>query len=180
MDDFVTYSICVVGAHSPLESQKDLVEAAATLGKVIASSDCNLLVDTASPFGNLVSASHREHGGMSIGFSPAANKKEHIKSYKLPTDVTDIMIYSGFGFNGADIVMTRSADAAIIAGGTIEAVKQYALVHEEGKPLGILESKYWDSQDMIKEVAKYVGGEDKIVFAKTASELVKNVLKKVK
>ena len=44
----------------------------------------------------------------SLGLSPAANLKEHKDLYLLPTDYSDIIIYTGFGFPLRDILLTKA------------------------------------------------------------------------
>ena len=53
----------------------------------------------------------KEERGISIGLSPAANEKEHVESYRLPIDYMDLIVYTGFGFPGRDLLFTRSCDA---------------------------------------------------------------------
>ena len=53
----------------------------------------------------------KEEGGIVIGVSPASTEKEHIRGYKLPVEYTDMIIYTGFGYSGRNLLLTRSADA---------------------------------------------------------------------
>ena len=55
----------------------------------------------------------------SIGFSPAASRLAHVKKYRLPTDVFDTILYTGFEYTGRNLLLVRSADAVVMVGGRI-------------------------------------------------------------
>ena len=53
----------------------------------------------------------KEAGGIVIGLSPAVSKAAHVKSYRLPLDYHDLIVYTGFDYAGRNLLLTRSADA---------------------------------------------------------------------
>lgn len=118
----------------------------------------------------------KEERGVSIGISPAANEYEHVNTYRLPLDHMDLIIYTGFGFPGRDLLFTRSCDAIILGCGRIGTIHEFTIAFEDGKPIGILEGE-WTMSDTIKEIiARSNRPNDKIIFDKDPESLVKKVI----
>ena len=123
----------------------------------------------------------KEVGGISIGISPAVSEREHVDVYKLPLDYMDLIMYTGFGYAGRDIILTRSADAVICGCGRIGTIHEFTIAFEDHKPIGIFEGP-WEMGEQLKEIldkshrpnAKIVSGsepkkllEDLIALIKT-------------
>ena len=118
----------------------------------------------------------KEEKGVSIGISPASNEKEHINAYRFPLDYMDLIIYTGFGIPGRDLLFTRSCDAIIIGCGRIGTVHEFTIAFEDGKVIGILEGE-WTMADTIKEIiAKGNRPNDKIIFDSNPKNLVAKVI----
>ncbi len=119
-----------------------------------------------------------EHG-VSIGLSPAATEKEHIENYRLPVDYMDLIIYTGFGFPGRDIIFTRSCDAVFIGCGRIGTIHEFTIAFEDGRPIGVLEGP-WTMAEQIKDmIAKSDRPGDKIIFDSDPKRLVARVIEMV-
>ena len=67
----------------------------------------------------------KEAGGIVIGISPASTKREHVKTYGLPVEYHDLIIYTGFGYAGRNLLFTRSADAVITVAGRIGTLNEF-------------------------------------------------------
>jgi uncharacterized protein (TIGR00725 family) len=118
----------------------------------------------------------KEERGVSIGLSPAATEKEHIEAYRLPVDYMDLIIYTGFGFPGRDLLFTRSCDAIIVGCGRIGTIHEFTVAFEDDKPIGILEGD-WSTADTIKEIIERSNyNKDKIVFDSDPKRLVEKVI----
>lgn len=131
------YQICISGAaRGPsVETGKALVEAA--VFQIIKRGHMVLTGATIGlPY--IAAKAACEAGGISIGFSPASSRREHVKKYKLPLDVYHTVLYSGFHYTGRDLLLVRSSDAVIMVGGRIGTLHELALSLEEHKPVGIL------------------------------------------
>ena len=98
-----------------------------------------------------VAMGFKEIGGISVGISPAASEKEHVEVYKLPLDYMDLIMYTGFGYAGRDILMTRCADAVICGCGRIGTIHEFTIAFEDGKPIGIYEGP-WETGTELKEI----------------------------
>ena len=108
--------------------------------------------------------------------SPAANEREHVNVYKLPIDYMDLIVYTGFGFPGRDLLFTRSCDALFVGCGRIGTIHEFTIAFEDGKPIGILEGS-WDMDETIKDIlAKGHRPNNKIVFDSDPKKLVEKVI----
>ena len=76
--------------------------------------------------------------GMSIGFSPASTKREHLNTYRLPIKNMDLIIYTGADYSGRNLILTRSADAVIEICGRVGTLNEFTIAFEDKKPIGIL------------------------------------------
>ena len=122
----------------------------------------------------------KEEGGISIGFSPAASEKEHVEVYKLPLDYMDLIIYTGFGYPGRDLLLTRSSDAVICGCGRIGTIHEFTVAFEDGKTIGILEGP-WETDDELKDIiAKAHRPNNKIVIGDNPKKIVADVIANVK
>lgn len=77
-------------------------------------------------------------GGISVGFSPAASRLAHVKKYRLPLDVFDSVLYTGFEYTGRNLLLIRSSDAVVMVGGRIGTLNELTIAIEERKPVGVL------------------------------------------
>jgi uncharacterized protein (TIGR00725 family) len=118
----------------------------------------------------------KEEHGVSIGFSPAATQKEHIEVYHLPVDYMDLIVYTGFGFPGRDIIFTRSCDALLIGCGRIGTIHEFTVAFEEGKPVGVLEGP-WTMAEQIKDmVVKSNRPGDRVIYDEDPKRLIQKVI----
>ena len=173
------YKFCVSGAaetdHCPLHIQQKAEE----LGKAIAQRDIVLVNGATTGFPLFAAKSAKEAGGFVIGISPAETEKEHKERYHLPLEHLDIIVYTGFGYSGRNLLLTRSADAVIVGCGRMGTLNEFTIAFEERKPIGILEGP-WEIDELIKEmVEKSHRGPGKIVYSKDPRELVHKLLKRV-
>ncbi len=118
----------------------------------------------------------KEEHGVSIGLSPAATQREHLETYRLPVDYMDLIIYTGFGFPGRDILFTRSCDAIIIGCGRIGTIHEFTIAFEDGKPIGVLEGP-WTMAEQIKDmIAKGNRPGDRVIFDDDPKRLVERII----
>jgi len=159
--------ICVSGAAETGHCGIGALEKAKELGREIARQGLILVTGATTGFPLWVTMGLKEIGGISIGISPAASEKEHVEVYKLPLDYLDLVIYTGFGYAGRDILLTRSADAVICGCGRIGTIHEFTIAFEDNKPIGIFEGP-WEMGEQLKEIlekshrpnAKIVSGND--------------------
>ncbi len=80
----------------------------------------------------------KEADGFVMGVSPAGNLTEHVTKYKFPTDTYDLIVYTGFGFKGRNVVNVTNCDAVIIVGGHVGTLNEFTIAYDEGMVVGIM------------------------------------------
>ena len=143
--------ICVSGAAETGHCGIDALEKAKELGRQIALQGAVLVTGATTGFALWAAMGAKEMGGISIGFSPAATEKEHVEVYKLPLDYMDLIIYTGFGYPGRDLILVRSSDAVICGCGRIGTIHEFTISYEDRKTIGILEGS-WDMDEELQEI----------------------------
>jgi len=120
--------------------QSRIGKLAEELGAAIAQAGCTLITGATTGLPHLVATSFRKHGGfVALGVSPAENLDEHVGRYGLPDDGADVMIYTGFGYKGRNVVNVRSSDIVLLVGGATGTLNEFTIAYDEGKIVGVLE-----------------------------------------
>ena len=172
--------ICVSGAAETAHCGINAFDKGKAIGREIVNQGAVITTGATTGFPMWAAIGAKEADGFSIGFSPAASEKEHIEVYNLPVDFMDVIVYTGFGYSGRDLILTRSADAVIFGCGRIGTLHEFTISFEDEKPIGILEGD-WHTDEVIKTILKnaHRGGEDRIVFDSDPRALIERVLEKV-
>ncbi len=177
---YMKYKIAVSGAAETTHCKDKVMERAVELGREIVRHNAVLVSGATTGFPLWVAKGAKEEGGISIGLSPAATEKAHVKTYHLPTDYFDLIIYTGFDYSGRNLLLTRSADAVIIGCGRMGTLNEFTIAFEDNKPIGILEGG-WETDELVREIVKQAHrGPGKIVYDSDPKRLVEKVLKLVK
>jgi len=133
------------------ERVKSLAE---NLGTAIAKADCVLITGATTGLPGLVARSFRKSGGFALGVSPAENRHEHVGRYGLPDDGADVMIYTGFGYKGRNVINIRSSDIVLIFGGATGTLNEFTIAYDEGKIIGVLEGS-GGVADHLREIIEF-------------------------
>lgn len=174
------YKICVSGAAETGHCSQGALESAMQMGREIVAHNGVVLTGATIGIPYWAARGAKEAGGISIGLSPAATEKSHVRTYHLPTDYFDLIIYTGFDYSGRNLLLTRSADAVILVCGRIGTLNEFTIAFEDNKPIGILEGT-GGTADMIKEiVGKSHRGPGKIVYDSDPKRLLEKLLKLIK
>lgn len=183
LGDSPRFKICVSGAADTTHCGEQAFEVAYNLGKEIARHNCILVEGATTGFPYFSAKGAKEAGGVVVGFSPAHTEREHIESYGLPLDFRDLIVYTGFGYSGRNLILTRAADAVISGCGRVGTINEFTIAFEDRKPLGILEGS-WDTDELIKTIIdkSYRADEmkDKIVFESDPKILVEKLIEIIK
>ena len=127
----------VMGAAE--ESPSDVLrDKAIALGTVIAARDVILLTGATTGLVYATGKAAHNAGAMHVGVSPAVDEREHLERYGLPTDACDVIIYTGFGLKGRNVVLVRSCDVALFISGSIGSLNEFTIAYDEGKVIGCL------------------------------------------
>lgn len=174
------FEIVVSGAADISHCAKNIIDLAKEVGREIAKQGCNLVTGATTGVPYYAALGCKEVGGFSIGFSPAASERAHLKVYKLPLDVFDVVVYTGADYVGRNIIMTKSADGVIIICGRMGTLHEFATAFEIQKPIGVLEGS-GGTADKIRLIATgpYRGAK-KIIYEKDPKKLVSKLIQLIK
>jgi uncharacterized protein (TIGR00725 family) len=51
---------------------------------------------------------------------------------------SDVVIYTGFGLKGRNVICVRSSDIVIIIAGSMGTLNEFTIAYDEGKIIGVL------------------------------------------
>jgi len=174
------FKICVSGAAETGHCSADALEKSKELGREVVRQNAILVTGATTGFPFWTAMGAKEEGGISIGLSPAGSEREHVEKYKLPVDYFDMIVYTGFGYSGRNLLLTRAADAVIVGCGRMGTLNEFTIAFEDDKPIGIL-TDTGGTADMIEEIIKKSHRtSDKIVYDTNPKTLVEKVLELVR
>ncbi len=168
--------ICVSGAAETGHCGLGALELAKELGREIVRQGGIIVTGATTGFPMWSAIGAKEVGGLSIGFSPASTEKEHAEVYKLPVDYMDLIIYTGFGYPGRDLLLTRSVDAVICGCGRVGTIHEFAVAFEDQKAIGIFEGPWEMGKELEDILAKAHRPNNRIVTGNDPKKLVQDVI----
>jgi uncharacterized protein (TIGR00725 family) len=111
---------------------------AEALGRACAARGCVVLTGGTTGLPAAVGAAAQAAGALHVGVSPAADEREHTGRYGLPVEGTDVLIYTGFGLKGRNVVLVRSCDVVVIFRGGMGTLNELTIAYDEGRVVGCL------------------------------------------
>lgn len=175
-------TISISGAAEVTHCGPHVIRSAMEVGRAIANyPDVQISTGATSGFPLYVAHGYKEAGlGFSIGLSPAASKIEHLETYRMPLEHNDVVIYTGFGFPGRDMMLVRSSDAIILGCGRIGTIHEFTVAWESEIPIGILEGE-WSTDEVIKNIIDNSNRQnDLVIFDADPKRLVERIVELVK
>ena len=132
----------VMGSAAPdsakLDTGRMVVQKAERLARSIAARDVVLFTGATTGLVYVVGKTAHDEGCFHVGISPGANEREHVDTYKLPLDSCDVLVYTGFGLKGRNVVLVRSCDVVLFVAGAMGSLNEFTVAHDEGKIIGCL------------------------------------------
>lgn len=177
---YLKIKICVSGAADTSHCDGEALEKGKELGREIIKQGAILVngATTGFPFWAAIGA--KEEGGIAIGLSPAYSEREHAEEYKLPLEYMDLIIYTGFGYSGRNLLLTRSSDAVIVGCGRMGTLNEFTIAFEDNKPIGILKGS-WQTDELIQKIVEESHrGPGKIIYDSDPKRLVEKIIEMVK
>jgi uncharacterized protein (TIGR00725 family) len=147
------------GDASP-DTKDALVEKAQALAQAIARRPLLLLTGATTGIVYVVGKAAHDAGVFHVGVSPAENIQEHVERYKLPLDACDLIVYTGFGLKGRNIVLVRSCDIVLFVAGAMGSLNEFTIAHDEGKIIGCLKGTGGvadDANSLLQKFSKDTG-----------------------
>lgn len=170
------YKVCVSGAAETSHFDGDTLANSELLGRLIAEKNLTLVTGATTGAPYWAAKGAKEAGGFVVGISPAATKLEHVSVYKLPIDYHDLIIYTGFGYSGRNLLLTRASDAVITVAGRIGTLNEFTDAFEDRKPQGVL-SNAGGTTNLIPQILEVAHrGPGKVVFDADPKSLLDKVI----
>lgn len=126
------------GDAAGVSNKEALAEKANTLAMAIAQRKLLLLTGATTGIVYVVGKAAHEAGSLHVGISPASDSDEHFDKYKLPLDACDLIVYTGFGLKGRNVVLVRSCDIVLFIAGAMGSLNEFTIAHDEEKIIGCL------------------------------------------
>ena len=175
------YKFVVSGSAEVSTCCNDALRKSEEIGREIVRQNGILITGATTGAPHAAAKGAKEEKGFSIGISPAASYRAHVKTYKLPTDYFDFIIYSGFHYSGRNLILTKSADAVIVICGGFGTLNEFTIALEDNKPIGVLVG----TCGVTDQIAGLLGsiddphrhGSGKVIFSADPKELVEKLTK---
>ena len=170
------YKICVSGSADTTFCGEEAIEKAQEIGRLIAKYNMILVTGATTGIPYWSAKGAKEAGGFVVGLSPAVSKAQHVKTYRLPLDYHDVIVYTGFDYSGRNLLLTRAADAVITLCGRMGTLNEFTIAFEDKKPQGVLLETEGIS-DMLQEIVERAKrGPGKIIWESDPKILVEKVI----
>ncbi len=108
------------------------------LGEAIARHGCTLVTGACPGFSYAAVEGAKRAGGRVVGISPALSRTEHVERFGSPTAGFDLLVYTGSGLMGREVVNIRTSDIVVIVGGHSGTLGEFAIAYDEGRLIGTL------------------------------------------
>lgn len=133
------YKIGVMGsAREPEDS--DVGRLCYDVGKQVASHGAILLTGGCPGLPHAAALGAKQTGGMTVAISPAMNRHSHLSDFGYPLD-SEVIIFTGMGNKGRNVILVRSCDACIFVSGGMGTLNEFTIAFDdfcESNTIGIL------------------------------------------
>ena len=129
--------IGVMGSASEDIPRKHL-DTAYRLGRSIAQNGCITITGACPGLPLDAARGAKDAGGMVVGISPALSEWEHVHRYHSPVEYHDLLIFTGSGLMGREVVNIRTSDIVVIIGGRSGTLGEFSIAYDEGKLVGVV------------------------------------------
>ncbi|NOT55451.1 MAG: LOG family protein [Deltaproteobacteria bacterium] len=159
------------------ELMAERLSSAFVLGQAIGQANCYLVTGGCPGLPLEAARGARAAGGLVIGISPGLSLDEHIHKYGSPIEAHDLLIFTGSGLMGREVVNIRSSDIVVIIGGSSGTLGELAIAYDEGKLIGILQGSGGISEiaaDILAACKKETGA--RVFYERDPQRLVTKLL----
>lgn len=157
---------------------KEHLDKAHELGRAIAEHGAILVTGGCGGLPLAAACGSKQESGLVVGISPGLSLDEHVNKYGSPTEFHDLLIFTGSGLMGREVVNIRSSDIVVIIGGRSGTLGELAISFDEGKLIGVLTGTGGIS-DMVPEIlaacAKETGA--RVVYDADPRQLIVELLR---
>ena len=121
--------VAVLGSASAPEDSPAGISAF-RLGGLIADRGAAVLTGGCTGLPHAAVLGARRAKGLTVAVSPAMNPDEHRGRYGYPLD-SELIMFTGMGTKGRNVVLVRSADACIFVGGGMGTLNEFTIAFDE-------------------------------------------------
>lgn len=153
------------------------LDSAHHLGEAIAEAGCILITGACPGLPLATACGAKQKDGFVVGISPGLSLDEHVNKYNSPAEFHDVLIYTGSGLMGREVVNIRSSDIVIIIGGRSGTLGELAIAYDEGKLIGVLTGSGGIS-DMVEGILKACDKNtgSRVIYSSDPAQLVNELL----
>jgi len=108
------------------------------LGRAIGINGCTLITGACSGMPLEAAKGAQHEGALVVGISPGLSLVEHISKYDSPVHHHDVLVFTGAGLMGREVINISSSEMVVIAGGHAGTLGELAIAYVEGKIIGVL------------------------------------------
>ena len=149
-------AIGVMGsATAPIEDTA--IEQARALGTAVSDAGCILVTGACPGLPYAAVEGAKAAGGMVIGISPALSETEHVHRFHSPVRGFDVIVYTGSGLMGREVINIRSSDMVVIVSGHSGTLGEFAIAYDEGRLIGVLTGT-GGVADMVRDLVVQLAG----------------------
>ena len=148
------------------------------LGRAIAECDCVTITGACPGLPLEAAKGATAGGGLVVGISPALSEWEHVYKYDSPLECHDVLIYTGSGLMGREVVNIRSSDVVVIIGGRSGTLGEFSIAYDEGKLIGVLLGSGGitsEIETIVRIIRKKTGA--RLIYGDDPHELVRKLVK---
>lgn len=147
------------------------------LGRFIALGDCITVTGACPGLPYEAAKGAHSEGGAVVGISPGLSLWEHVNKYGSPADHHDVLIFTGSGLMGREVVNIRTSDIVVIVGGRSGTLGEFSIAYDEGKLIGVLMGTggiTTEIKHIVKKIHKSSGA--KVLYDTNPGKLMKRLL----
>ena len=163
------------------QAEPAVLELCRRLGRAVAENGCCLLTGACPGLPHAAVLGAKELGGHVVGISPAANLKEHVEVLHSPYEEYDVLVFTGLGLMGRELINIRSSDIVLVVGGRSGTLGEFAIAYEEGKLIGVLTGTGGITAALPvleASIGKSTGSE--VIYGAEPEELIKELLRAIR
>lgn len=131
--------VAVLGSASASETSPEGREAY-RIGERVASKGGVLLTGGCPGLPHAAVLGATSAGGLTVAVSPAMNREDHVSGFGYPHD-SRVIVFTGAGRKGRNVILVRSSDACVFLGGGMGTLNEFTIAFDELGPscaIGIL------------------------------------------
>ena len=159
------------------ETDSQVASLCRRLGRAIAQQGCCLLTGACPGLPHEAVLGAKELQGHVVGISAGVNLKEHVETFMSPYKEYDVLIYTGLGLMGRELINIRSSDIVVVTGGRCGTLGEFAIAYEERKLIGVLSGTGGITavlSDVERSLGKSTGAE--VIYEAEPEALIRKLL----